>query len=442
MTLTERDQQVVWHPYTQAATAQSPVPVVRAEGALLFTEDGREIIDAVSSWWVTIHGHAHPYIADRVYGQLRKLEHVIFAGFTHPPAVELAERLLQHLPANQSRIFFSDNGSTAVEIAIKMAIQYFYNRGERRRYLIAFDQAFHGETFGAMSASGDLSLNRPFQDHLFEVLRIPAPLPGKEAESLAALEEILARHPVYAFIFEPLVMGAGGMLMYAPEALDRLLAACRRQGVLCIADEVMTGFGRTGRLFACDYLREKPDLMCLSKGLTGGTLPLAVTSCSKEVFAAFLSEDKGKTFFHGHSFTANPVGCAAALASLDLLEHADCRQKIAAIADCHSAFRRRMAGHPAVREMRQTGTILAVEFQSRDQTSYFNRLRDRLYHFFLERNVLLRPLGNVIYVLPPYCITEEQLLRVYGVIEEALHYFSEDPSPDKSKRSSVSSAGS
>ncbi len=423
MTLLERDQRHIWHPYTQSKTAAPPLPVVRGEGAWLITESGDRYLDAVSSWWVNLHGHAHPHIAGRVAEQLRTLEHVIFAGFTHPPAVELAERLLPLLPSRQSRVFFSDNGSTAVEIAVKMAIQYFHNRGAGRKKLIAFDRAFHGETFGAMSASGDLSFNNPFREHLFEVLRIPAPVPGQEEAAVETLQRLLATESVYAFIFEPLVMGAGGMLMYRPEVLDRLIARCRAHGVLCIADEVMTGFGRTGRLFACDYLREQPDLICLSKGLTGGTLPLAITTCTEEVYAAFLSADKMKTFFHGHSFTANPVGCAAALASLDLLEAPACRRAIDRITAQHAAFRARIAGHPTVAAVRQQGTILAIEFSTGDHTSYFNEIRDRLYAFFLERGVLLRPLGNLIYLLPPYCITDEQLDMTYGAIEEALIHF-------------------
>lgn len=427
MTLLERDRQYLWHPYTHVKTAPPPLPVVRGEGAWLITESGERYIDAVSSWWVNLHGHAHPYIAERVANQLRTLEHVLFAGFTHPPAVELAERLLQLLPDRQARVFYSDNGSTAVEIAVKMAIQYYHNRGIRRKKLVAFDRAFHGETFGAMSASGDLSFNNPFKEYLFDVLRLPAPVPGREAAALEALDRLLDTESVYAFIFEPLVLGAGGMVMYRPEVLDRLIARCRAHDILCIADEVMTGFGRTGRLFACDYLQEQPDLICLSKGLTGGTLPLAVTTCTEQVYEAFLSDDKMKSFFHGHSFTANPVGCAAALASLDLLETPECLDNVERIAARHAAFRTRIADHPTVKEVRQRGTILAVEFSTGARSSYFNEIRDQLYAFFLERGVLLRPLGNLIYLLPPYCVTDEQLATVYSAIEEALAHFALQP---------------
>lgn len=421
--LLSRDAKYVWHPYTQMKTAPTPLPIVRGEGALLFTEDGRTLIDGISSWWVNIHGHSHPYIADRIAAQARELEHVIFSGFTHPPAVDLAEKLLNILPGNMARVFYSDNGSTAVEIAVKMAIQYFYNQGQSRPGIIAFDQAFHGETFGAMSLSGELALFDAFEKHLFRVDRIPAPFPGREQESLDALRAILAKGETCAFIFEPLIMGAGGMLMYEPGALDALIRCCHEHGVLAIADEVMTGFGRTGKIFACDHLKETPDLMCLAKGLTGGVLPLSVTTCTAEIFEAFYSDDKKRTFFHGHSFTANPLGCAAALASMDLTLSQDCRDSIAYISKRHRTFMAEMAGHPALIDIRARGTILAMEFHTPDQTSYFNNMRDKLYNFFLDRDIILRPLGNVVYVMPPYCLTEQQLDTIYDALREAMEVF-------------------
>lgn len=421
--LQTRDAKVIWHPYTQMKTAPAPLPIVKGAGALLYTDDGRELIDGISSWWVNIHGHSHPAIAERIHEQALTLEHVIFSGFTHPPAVELAERLLPLLPGAMSRIFYSDNGSTAVEIAVKMAIQYFYNKGEKRPGIIAFDQAFHGETFGAMSLGGDLALFDAFEEHLFRVDRIPAPFPGKEAESLAALEKLLAQNKYCAFIFEPLIMGAGGMLMYQPEALDPLLKCCKEQGVLTIADEVMTGFGRSGKLFACDHLEQSPDLICMAKGLTGGTLPLSITACTEEIFNAFYSDDKKMTFYHGHSFTANPLGCAAALASLDLTLDPACTERIASISRQHAAFRDRFRNHPSLSNIRSQGTILALEFRTPEETSYFNDLRDRLYRFFLDRGIILRPLGNVVYVMTPYCITDDQLATIYAALEEALATF-------------------
>ncbi len=423
LSLLEKDRRYIWHPYTQMLTAPAPLPIVRAKDTLLYDDQGNAYIDAVASWWVNPHGHAKEYIAKKVLAQMLELEHVIFAGFTHRPAVELAERLLKVLPSNQSKVFFSDNGSTAVEIGIKMAIQYFHNLGKPRSRLIAFDHGFHGETFGAMSASGDLSLNNPFKKQLFSVDRIPVPVPGKEAESIQALKKALAGGDVYAFLFEPLVLGAGGMLMYEPEVLDELITICHENDVLCIADEVMTGFGRTGKLFACNYLKTSPDIMCLSKCLTGGTLPMATTICTQDIFDAFLSEDKYKTFFHGHSYTANPVGCAAALASLDLFEDPACWEQIRMIEASHKKYQEKIKDHPRLRAIRQRGTILALEFSSPEDTSYFNEIRDQLYDFFLKNGVLLRPLGNVIYIMPPYCITKEQLNKVYQLIKQALDQF-------------------
>jgi adenosylmethionine-8-amino-7-oxononanoate aminotransferase len=421
MTLLEKDSRYVWHPYTQMKTAAPPLPIVRGEGALMFAEDGKTYIDAVSSWWVNLHGHGHPHIAGRIAAQAHTLEQVIFAGFTHAPAVELAEQLLQILPGNQAKVFYSDNGSTAVEVALKIAIQYYHNQNSLRKTIIAFENGYHGDTFGAMSASGELSFNTAFEDYLFEVKRIPPPLPGQEKTSFKALQHILNTHQVCAFIFEPLVMGAGGMLMYEAKALDDLIQQAQLQGVICIADEVMTGFGRTGKLFASHYLHQQPDIFCLSKGLTGGFLPMGVTTCSQAIFDAFYSEDKTKTFFHGHSYTANPLGCAAALASLELLQHEDCQVNIQRIIKLHQDFKKKIQSHPNLQNVRQTGTILALEFKTAEKTSYFNNLRDRLYHFFIENAVLLRPLGNVIYVLPPYCITGAQLKRVYEAIEAALN---------------------
>ena len=428
--LISRDRKYIWHPYTQMKTAEKPLAIVRGKDALLYDENGKEYIDAIASWWVNPHGHANKYIADKVYEQLNTLEHVIFAGFTHEPAINLAERLLGLLPEKQKKVFFSDNGSTAVEIAIKMSIQYFHNRGIKKRKMLAFENAFHGETFGAMAASGGTFFDRVFGDFLFEVIHIPVPVPGKEEEALARFKEAIQDEELFAFIFEPLVQGAAGMVMYSAEVLDEMVASCQQRGILTIADEVMTGFGRTGKHFSCEHLQHQPDLMCFSKCLTGGAMAMAITSCTQEIFDAFLSDDKLKAFFHGHSFTANPLGCAAAMASLDLLESADCQQAIQRIVASHTAFRERIHTHPKVAKIRQQGTILAIEFQSEGETSYYNSIRDQLYDFYLQEGVLLRPLGNIVYILPPYCITEEQLDRVYRVIEASLDLFSRKPKGD------------
>ncbi|SFH01351.1 adenosylmethionine--8-amino-7-oxononanoate transaminase [Pontibacter chinhatensis] len=416
MNLAERDQHIIWHPYTQMKTAALPVPIVRGEGALLFSEDGKTYIDAVASWWVNLHGHAHPYIAEKVAEQLRTLEHVIFAGFTHEPAVTFAERLLQILPAGQSRIFYSDNGSTAVEVAIKMAIQYWNNLDTPKKKIIAFRDSYHGDTFGAMSVSARSAFTAPFWPFLFEVEFIDVPTAGKEEESIKQLEKLAAQGDIAAFIYEPLVLGTGGMIMYKPEVLDKLMAICQQHGILNIADEVMTGFGRTGRTFATDYLQQKPDMVCLSKGLTGGTMALGATSCNEKIYEAFLHDDRSKTLFHGHSYTANPVACAAGLASLDLLLQPETQESINHIAQRHAAFAASIKDLPQVLEVRQQGTILAIEFYD-GATSYFSDLRDTLYSFGLDNGVILRPLGNIIYVIPPYCITDAQLDQVYQTLK-------------------------
>ncbi|WP_242920315.1 adenosylmethionine--8-amino-7-oxononanoate transaminase [Pontibacter liquoris] len=416
MSLAERDQCTIWHPYTQMKTAALPIPIVRGDGALLLAEDGKTYVDAVASWWVNLHGHAHPYIAQKVAEQLQTLEHVIFAGFTHPAAVTFAERLLQILPQGQSRIFYSDNGSTAVEVALKMAIQYWNNLGSPKKKIIAFRDSYHGDTFGAMAVSARSAFTAPFWSYLFEVAFIDVPVAGREEESINQLRSIAeANNDIAAFIYEPLVLGTAGMVIYSPEVLDELLGICQQHDILTIADEVMTGFGRTGRTFASDYLQRQPDMVCLSKGLTGGTMALGVTSASEKVYNAFLHDDKSKTLFHGHSYTANPVACAAGLASMDLLMQEETQQNIRRIGQRHQQFAEKMQALTHVKEVRQTGTILAVEFED-GGTSYFSDLRDTLYSYGLDQGVLLRPLGNIIYIIPPYCITDAQLEQVYQTI--------------------------
>jgi adenosylmethionine---8-amino-7-oxononanoate aminotransferase len=418
MSLTERDLKVIWHPYTQMKTAAPPVPIVRGAGALLFDEAGKQYIDAVSSWWVNIHGHAHPYIAKKVAEQLQKLEHVIFAGFTHEGAVELAERLLTHLPDNQQKAFYSDNGSTAIEVAIKMCLQYWNNKGHQRTKILAFNNAYHGDTFGAMAVSGRSAFTKAFDSLLFEVEFIDTP----NADNIQDLKSQIShlKSELACFIFEPLVQGSAGMLMYGAEYLNELMAHCKQEGVLMIDDEIFTGFGRTGKSFACDYLRVQPDIMCFSKGLTGGTMALGLTTCTQHIYDAFLSDDRLKTLFHGHSFTANPVACASALASLDLFEQPETAANIQRIVNAHALFAGKIKHHPKIKTIRQTGTILAMEWETGDNTSYFSSLRDKLYHYFLTAGIILRPLGNVIYILPPYCITDDELQYVYSKIEQAL----------------------
>lgn len=419
MSLTTRDAKVIWHPYTQMKNALPHIPIVRGEGVYLFDEDGKKYIDAVSSWWVNIHGHAHPHIAAKVAEQLNTLEHVIFAGFTHEPAVQLAERLLPLMPGAQEKVFYSDNGSTAVEVALKMCLQYWSNTAQQpRTKIIAFKDAYHGDTFGAMSVSGRSIFTDPFNQLLFDVEFIDLPNAANIQQLKSKLNYL--SNEVACFIFEPMVLGASGMLMYEAQYLDELIETCQKHGILTIADEVMTGFGRTGKYFSCEALDTKPDIFCLSKGLTGGTMPLGITTCNRKVFDAFLSDDKLKTLYHGHSFTANPVACAASLASLDILLRPETLLNIKRITAMHSDFAGRIKDHVKLKEVRQTGTILVMEWETGTNTNYLSGLRDRLYLYFLERGIVLRPLGNILYILPPYVISNEDLEYIYRTILQAL----------------------
>ncbi|MBF4517178.1 adenosylmethionine--8-amino-7-oxononanoate transaminase [Flavobacterium sp. ANB] len=420
MTLTEKDSQYLWHPYTQHKTAQTPIAISRGEGALLWDENGKEYIDAIASWWVNPFGHSNKIIADAIYKQLTTLEHVLFGGFTHEPAIKVAEKLIEILPKNQQKIFFSDNGSTAVEVAIKVALQYFFNKNEKRTTIIAFENAFHGDTFAAMAASGISFYTQAFQGMFIDVVRIPVPVKGQEQVSFDALKEVIQNHNCAGFIFEPLVQGAAGMVMYEPEALAKLIQICKENKVLTIADEVMTGFGKTGKTFAMDYVSEVPDMICLSKALTGGTIPMAITTFTQEVFDAFYDDDINKALFHGHTFTANPTGCAAALASIDLLQTPEMQLNIERINESHLNFQKKIENHPKVITARTLGVIFAVEIKSDSEESYYGSMRTKLYNFFIEKGVVLRPVGNIVYILPPYIMTNEQLQKVYSIIEEAI----------------------
>jgi adenosylmethionine-8-amino-7-oxononanoate aminotransferase len=445
--LSQRDFRVIWHPYTRQKDMPPALPLVRGQGALLFDEQDKAYIDATSSWWVNIHGHAHPHIAESIYRQALQLEHVIFAGYTHEPAVRLAERLLPLLPLRTAaaqatgatgtpsapetsgtpeasgapgasgRIFYSDNGSTAVEVSLKMAIQYWWNRGAKRRRLLAFRHSYHGDTFGAMSVSERGVFTVAFQEYLFEVAFIDTPT----ADNLDSLRDQIRAHgpDTAAFIYEPLLQGAGGMRMYEPAHLDVLLDTCRSEGILCIADEVMTGFGRTGPLFASEYTVNKPDIVCLSKGITGGTMALGVTACTDAVYQAFVDDDKLKTLFHGHSFTANPITCAAALASLDLLEDPACADRRQRIHRQHRAFAERLQKYPLATGIRILGTVLAFDVAT--GAGYLDNVGPVIARYSIERGIMLRPQGSNVYVLPPYCITEEQLEEIYQCIEGALN---------------------
>jgi len=421
MNLEEKDKNYIWHPFTQMKIADTPIHILKAKGTILYSSDGKEYIDAVSSWWVNIHGHSNEFIADRIAQQAKVLEHVIFAGFTHTPAIELAEKLIKILPDHFSKIFYSDNGSTAVEVALKMALQYWHNQGiKNKTKIIAFDNAYHGDTFGAMSAGARSAFNAAFNPLLFEVYHIPAPDKNNIEAVKKQLQQYAADNTVAAFIFEPLIQGSGGMLMHEAKYLDELLSIAKQKNIICIADEVMTGFGRTGKNFAINYLQNQPDIICLSKGITGGFMPLGVTACSQKIYDAFYADEMEKTFFHGHSYTANPLACAAANASIELLLKESCQQQIKMIGDHHKIFAEEMDRSDLVKEVRLQGTIIAIELNTTEDTSYFNSIKKEAYKFYLNNGVLLRPLGNVVYIMPPYCITKEELNKVYEVIKSSL----------------------
>lgn len=424
MNLQQRDEKHLWHPYTQHKTASKPIGIVRGKDALLWDEDGNEYIDAISSWWVNPFGHSNPLLAQAAYKQLTQLEHILFGGFTHEPAVRLAEQLLNILP-NKQKIFYSDNGSTAVEVALKMAIQYFFNKGEARHTIIAFENAFHGDTFGAMAASGISFFTESFKEQLLEVIRIPIPEKGKENLSEQLFLEAIDKYKVAAFIFEPLVQGAAGMKIYDEKALDRLISIAKQHHIITIADEVMTGFGRTGKNFACEYLNEQPDIICLAKALTGGTIPLAVTATTQKIFDAFYDNDVNKAFFHGHTFMANPTACAIALEAIRILQTDATQQQIANIEQQHRAFVQQLKNNPKVENARTLGVILAFEVKVNGNTSYYGGIRNELYRFFIEKGIILRPVGNTIYILPPYIITNAQLQRIYEVILQAIEYITD-----------------
>ena len=425
MSLSEKDHNYVWHPFTQAKTALPPIPVVKGEGVWLIAEDGKRYMDVNSSWWTCLHGHSHPYIAQKVYEQFLQLEHVIFAGVTHPKAVEISERVIEALNAstadpgkqgNFQKVFFSDNGSTSVEVALKMVYQYWFNSGRPKKRFLALEGAYHGDTFGAMSVGQRGHFNKPFEHLFFQVDFLPFPTTENRSEILKKATELFVTGEFAGFIFEPLVQGAAGMRIYDAAILDELIALAKKNNVLCVADEVMTGFYRTGTFFAIDQLSEKPDIICLSKGLTGGVLPMGLTIATQEIFNGFLSDDKIKALLHGHSFTANPLACAAACASLDLLEKQAVKDAVAMIAASHATFITNHKAKAEFRSIKSIGTILSIELAADEKQSYFSTLRDIAYAYFLERGFLIRPIGNVVFVNPPYCIQQEELRKVYEAI--------------------------
>jgi adenosylmethionine-8-amino-7-oxononanoate aminotransferase len=408
----------IWHPFTQHALQSEMVKVERGEGAYLFTADGRRIIDAISSWWVVTHGHCHPHIVRAIQQQAEQLNQIIFAGHTHEPAEAVAAELLKLAPRGLDYVFFSDSGSTSVEVALKMALGYWHNIGNPRTRIVVMQHSYHGDTIGAMSVGARGVFNAAYGPLLFDVTTVPFPHLGQEQATLDALEAAVRNEQPAAFIVEPLILGAGGMLMYPAWVLKEMKRICEASGVWFIADEVMTGWGRTGTLFACEQADVSPDIACYSKGLTGGSLPLAVTLCRPEIFEAHFSHDRSRTFFHSSSYTANPVACAAAKANLDLWQNDSVRARVATVAAMQERSLAPFRADDRFRNVRRTGTITALELEVRD-SGYLAGIGPKLLAFFGARNLLLRPLGNTIYVMPPYCIAQSDLDEIYAAIADA-----------------------
>ena len=421
MSLVQRDQQHIWHPLTQHKVKKEMLPIKKAKGVILTDEEGKEYIDGFSSWYTAVYGHCNAYITNKVHQQMQQLDQVVFSGFTHEPAIKLAETLVEILPSKQQKIFFNDNGSTATEIGIKIALQYHYNQQNDRKVMLAFEEAFHGDTFGAMSVS-DLSVyNGAFQDHFIKVERIPVPNGNNTEEILNIIEEIHESTPLAGFIYEPLVQGAAAMKMHNAEGLNQILKFCKKKDIVLVADEVMTGFGKTGKNFASLYLEEEPDVVCMSKALTAGLLPMGATSCTQEVFDAFYDEDIAKGLFHGHTYTANPLACTAALAGIELLTSEEIQQNIKEINAQHLAFDEQVKNHPLVESTRCIGTIYALDLAV--ENSRYGNLRDKIYNYFMSNGIYLRPLGKTIYIACPYVIKKEELDKIYSTIINLLENF-------------------
>jgi adenosylmethionine-8-amino-7-oxononanoate aminotransferase len=411
--LASRDRKSVWHPFTQHGLNEELLVVTRAVGAYLYLSDGTKLLDAISSWWCNLHGHGHPELVEVASRQFAKLDHVLFAGCTHEPAVELAEALLEATSRKFDRVFYSDNGSTSVEVALKMAVQWWYNQGKSRSTIIALENAYHGDTFGAMATGARGIFSAPFNSMMFDVSYIST---AGSSEDIEKLRSLVASDNIAAFIYEPLVQGAGGMKMYAEDALNSYLSICKEYKIPCIADEVMTGFGRTGPLFSSLTLQHSPDILCLSKGLTNGTMPLSATLCTARIYDEFLSRDHTRTFFHGHTFTGNPIACSVALKSLELTMTKDCENQRAQITEQNRQCSEQLAQYGSVLNPRFQGTILAFDLQTNDETSYTNSAKTKIMEFFRAKSILIRPLGNTIYCMPPFCTNPTDLKEAHEAI--------------------------
>ncbi|MGH1386513.1 adenosylmethionine--8-amino-7-oxononanoate transaminase [Kordia sp.] len=418
MSLQERDKKHLWHPLTQHKSHPNHIAITKAKDAVLYDENGNEYIDGIASWYTCVYGHCNPYIIDKVYAQMQSLDHVVFTGFTHKPAVELSEKLIEILPSNQEKLFFSDNGSTAIDVAIKMALQYHFNQDEKRGRIIALENGFHGDTFGAMSVSGLSVYNGPFEEFFIDVARIPVPN-AENLETVKALfTKLITEHKVAAFVYEPLVQGAAAMQMHKAEHINEILKIAQEHNVVTIADEIMTGFGKTGKNFASEFIETKPDIICLSKALSAGMVPMAITSCSQKIYDAFYADDMKKGFFHGHTYSGNPVACSAAIAGIELLQSNEMQANLKRIEASHNTFGQEIKKHPKVVSTRQQGQIFALDLNI--EMERYGNLRDKLFNSFMSKGVCLRPLGNTIYILAPYITTDVQLQQIYQAIRETL----------------------
>ncbi|WP_298489251.1 adenosylmethionine--8-amino-7-oxononanoate transaminase [uncultured Maribacter sp.] len=416
--LSERDKKHLWHPLTQHKLHSSMLAITKAKDALLYDEEGKEYIDGIASWYTCMYGHCNDYIVEKAYKQMQTLDQVVFSGFTHEPAVLLSEALIKILPENQEKLFLSDNGSTSTEIGIKMALQYHFNQGNKRPVMLAFEDGFHGDTFGSMSVSSLSVYNGPFEDFFIEVERIPVPTVENIDTIILNLQARLKKADIAGFIYEPLVQGAAAMKMHDADGLNKILTVLKQHNVITIADEVMTGFGKTGKNFASDYISVKPDVICMSKALTAGLVPMAITSCTQKVYDAFYSDDIAKGLFHGHTYTANPIACTAALAGIELLQSDKMQKNINRIIASHQKFNEEIKDHPKVANTRQCGIIFALDLAIKMER--YGNLRDKLFKHFMDNGVFLRPLGNTIYILAPYVVSEAQMQKIYSTIKSTL----------------------
>ncbi|MEN9523551.1 MAG: hypothetical protein RL065_1928 [Bacteroidota bacterium] len=420
MTLSQKDAIYNWHPYTQHQDLGLLPAIVKAKGVYFYDENNKSYLDAISSWWTCVYGHSHPAIIQAVKNQLETLDHVLFGGFTHQAAVELSQKLFEILPHYQ-KVFYSDNGSTAVEVALKACLQFFINQNIKKTKIIAFEDAYHGDTFGAMAVSGINVFHEAFKDILIEVVRIPIPTHENENEVSSTFENLVNTNEYACFIFEPLVQGAAGMRMYNANSLDLMIEIAKNNQVFTIADEVMTGFGKTGKPFAINHLTHQPDVICLSKALTAGTLPMAVTLFTQKIFDGFLSSSVNQSFMHGHTFTANPLGCAVAKASIELFQTKEIQNNLENINQKHLEFKEHIKNHPRVEKVEVLGVILSITIKTEEDTAYYGTFRNKLYQFFIENGILIRPMGNVIYTMPPFIISNAELDIIYNAFEACLN---------------------